>query len=124
MKQAHKLFTFINSDRDATVASRVQIAGTSQRRRRGLLGRTAFDEIAGLWIIPCEAIHTFGMKIALDSIFLDKNLKVRSLRSGLKPGRIAICLRAHSVLEVPVGAIAASGTLVGDRLECLGLEDK
>ena len=124
MKHAPKLFTFINSNRGATVASGVQIAGASRERRRGLLGRTAFDELGGLWIVPCEAIHTFGMKIAIDSIFLDKTLKVRSLRSGLKPGRIAICLPAYSVLEVPVGVIAASGTVVGDRFECLGFESK
>ena len=124
MKHAPKLFTFINRDQDVTVASGVQIVGASRERRRGLLGRTAFDELGGLWIVPCEAIHTFGMKIAIDSIFLDKHLKVRSLRSGLKPGRIAICLPAHSVLELPVGVIAASGTVVGDRFECLGFESK
>ena len=120
MEQTSKLVTFVNRDRASNVAGRVRIAGTSRERRRGLLGVSDFDEDRGLWIIPCEAIHTFGMKVTLDSIFLDKRLRVRSLRSNLKPGRIAVCLRAHSVLELPVGTIARSGTLIGDQLEATG----
>ncbi len=104
------------------LASRVRLAGTSRERRRGLLGETAFDNISGLWIVPCEAVHTFGMKMPIDSIFLDKRLCVKSLRTNLKPGRVAICLSAHSVLELPAGTVTSSGTAVGDRLECAAAE--
>ncbi len=106
--------TFINRDRGSTVANKVQLAGTSRERRRGLLGR---DDFAGLWIVPCEAIHTFGMRVEIDAVFLDRELRVRGLKRHLRPGRISFCLRAHSVLELPAGAISSSGTATGDRLE-------
>ena len=118
MEQTSNFVAFANRNRATDVATQVCIAGTSHERRRGLLNRKELDEGSGIWILPCEAIHTFGMKFPIDSIFLDKRLRVRSLHKGLKPGRIAFCLRAHSVLELPVGTIKKSGTLLGDQLDC------
>jgi uncharacterized membrane protein (UPF0127 family) len=31
--------------------------------------------------------------------------------------RLSACLSAHSILELPAGAVAASGTEAGDQLE-------
>ncbi len=112
-----QLFRFVNLARGSVIAMRVRIAGTSAERRRGLLKTTSLHEDAGLWIVPCEAIHTFGMKLPIDAVFLDKDLRVCSLRCHLRPSRIAFSLRAHSVLELPAGVIARSGTVVGDQLE-------
>ena len=118
MEQASNLLLFANRNRATHVATQVRVAGTSLQRRRGLLDFEEFKEGSGIWILPCEAIHTFGMKFPIDSIFLDKRLRVRSVRKSLKPCRIAFCLTAHSVLELPAGAIERSGTLLGDQLDC------
>lgn len=106
-----------NLDRGVTVATEVRVAGTSGARRRGLLDVEALAEGAGLWIAPCEAIHTFGMKVPIDVVFLDKDFRVRKLVANLAPRRIAICLKASSVLELQREAVARSGTSVGDRLK-------
>jgi hypothetical protein len=111
------LYAIHNVTRGVTLATHVALAGTSEARRRGLLDAENLDAGAGLWIVPCEAIHTFGMKVRLDIVFLDKNFQVRKISTGLGPWRMSICLRAHSVLELPAGAIARSGTQLGDRLE-------
>jgi hypothetical protein len=111
------LYVIRNVTRDLTLATHVALAGTSQARRRGLLDAENLDTGSGLWIVPCEAIHTFGMKVRLDVVFLDKNLQVRKISPDLGPRRMSICLRAHSVLELPAGAVARSGTKLGDRLE-------
>ncbi len=116
------LYSLVNLDRASTIAKRVRLAGTSRERRRGLLQTTTLHEDAGVWLVPCEAIHTFGMQLAIDAIFLDKDLRVRSLRANLRPSRIAFSLRAHSVLELPAGTIARTGTAVGDRLELSGAQ--
>jgi hypothetical protein len=42
---------------------------------------------------------------------------VLKAKPSVKPWRIAACLRAHSVLELPEGQIAATGTRAGDQLE-------
>jgi uncharacterized membrane protein (UPF0127 family) len=69
-----------------------------------------------MWIVPCEAVHSFGMKFAIDVIYLDRKKRVRKVRKAMVPRRLSGCLLAHSVLELPVGAIEASGTMAGDQL--------
>jgi hypothetical protein len=100
------------------VAGQVQVAGVSRERRKGLSGIAEMPVDSGLWIIPCEAIHTFGMKMRIDVIFLDRDFRVRHTRAALAPNRVAVCLRAYSVLELAPGSIERSGTRVGDRFEC------
>lgn len=74
---------------------------------------------AGLWIAPCEAIHTMGMKIPIDVLFLSKSYEVRKISAGLPPWRFSVCLRAHSVLELASGTLKSSGTQAGDQLSLL-----
>ena len=109
-------YSVLNLDRGVAVARQVRVASTSRDRRTGLLGVDSLAEDAGLWIVPCEAIHTFGMRVPIDVLFLDKEFRVRKLQAGLIPWRIALCLRASSVLELAAGSAARSSTKVGDRL--------
>jgi uncharacterized membrane protein (UPF0127 family) len=110
------LYVIHNVTRGLTLATHVALAGTSEARRRGLLDAESLEAGIGLWIVPCEAIHTFDMKVRLDVVFLDKNLQVRKISSDLGPWRMSVCLQAHSVLELPAGAVARSGTQHGDQL--------
>jgi uncharacterized membrane protein (UPF0127 family) len=106
-----------NVTRETILAERVEVAGTSQARRRGLLGRTGLEPGAGLWLVPCEWVHMIGMKFAIDIVVLDKNDVVVGVQEGLRPGRFGkLFWRAHSTLELPVGAIRASATVKGDRI--------
>ena len=113
---AESLYTTDNLTRGTTLATSTRIAGTSAARRRGLLATDSLLSGDGLWIAPCEAIHTVGMKWPIDAIFLDKSYRVRKVSARLPPWRIAICWTAASVLELPAGVLLASGTQVGDEL--------
>lgn len=106
-----------NLTRQVVIASHVEVADHGARRRKGLLGRDHLAAGEGLWILPCEAVHTFGMQFAIDLIYLDRNHRVRKIRSGVPPYRISGCLSAHSVLELAAGTIKQSQTKPGDRLE-------
>jgi uncharacterized membrane protein (UPF0127 family) len=99
------------------LATEADVADTSAKRRKGLLGRDSLPPGEGLWIAPCEGVHTFRMRFAIDVLFLDRNRKVLKIRAAMPRGRIALCLRAHSVLELPAGAAEAAGTRAGDQLE-------
>ncbi|MFL6415657.1 MAG: DUF192 domain-containing protein [Bryobacteraceae bacterium] len=109
-------YTVVNESRNRTVANRVRLASTGATRRKGLLGVSHLDENSGLWIVPCEAVHTFGMRIPIDTVFLDRKGRVKKIRANLRAWRFAVDLRAHSVLELAAGALARSGTQVGDHL--------
>lgn len=109
-------YKLINLDNGLTVVSCLRIAGDSATRRKGLLGVQELDRDSGLWIMPCEAIHTFGLKMPIDVLFLDREFRVKKLLEGLRPLRISVCLQASSVVEMRAGAIADSKTTVGHRL--------
>lgn len=108
-------YVVFNLDRGMKVAERVRLAATSSARRKGLLGIGKLSAGAGLWIAPCEAIHTFGMQMPIDAIFIDRKYQVRKLRPYLAPSRISICLAADSVLELEAGTVARTRTLPGDQ---------
>jgi uncharacterized membrane protein (UPF0127 family) len=94
----------------------VDAADTSAKRRTGLLNRSRLEPGEGLWIVPCEAVHSFFMKFPIDVIYLDRQRRVRKVTRNLVPWRISGCLTAHSVLELPAGTADATGTRRGDQL--------
>ena len=112
-------FRVRNVTRGTSIGDAVDAAESSAQRRTGLLKHDKLNDGAGLWIIPCEAVHTFFMKFAIDLIYLDRNRRVRGIVSGLRPWRFSMCLPAHSVLELPSGTIDRTNTQRGDELELL-----
>jgi uncharacterized membrane protein (UPF0127 family) len=57
------------------------------------------------------------MKFPIDVAFLSKKRKVLKVRKEMPRRRFAICMRAHSVLELPAGILDSTGTETGDQLE-------
>lgn len=106
-----------NADRDQILADRADIAGTSAKRREGLLKRTGLEPGEGLWIVPCEGVHTFAMKFPIDVVFLDKKHRVVKTVPNMGRRRFAFSIWARSVVELPAGTIQATSTQVGDQLE-------
>jgi hypothetical protein len=111
----HLKFLVRNETRQ-TVLGTADVANTSAKRRAGLLKRQSFEPGAGLWIVPCEAVHSFFMKFAIDVVYLDRKKRVRKVTANLVPWRISGCLTAHSVLELPAGMAAETNTQRGDQL--------
>lgn len=85
-------------------------------RACGLLGRSPPPPGHGLWIIPCQSIHSFGMHYPIDVVFLDRSGRVLKTVSELKPFRTAACLNAVSVIELAAGQIKAIEIQLGDRI--------
>jgi len=106
-----------NTTRGTMLADRADIADTSAKRRKGLLKHSGLAPGEGLWIVPCEGVHTFFMKFPIDVVFLNRKRKVLKVRANMGRRRIAMSLRAHSVLELPAGRAAETGTQRGDQLE-------
>ena len=64
-----------------------------------LLGRGQAG--AGLLIPHCKSVHTFGMRFALDIVFLDEEGRPLAVRRGVPPRRFASNRNAAAVLELP-----------------------
>ncbi len=107
----------LNLTRQAVLAERVEVADRGARRGKGLLGRKGLDPGEGLWIVPCEAVHTFGMRFPIDLVYIDRKHRVKKVRSHVPAWRLSACLSAHSVIELASGAVRDTQTKAGDQLE-------
>ncbi|MGH2963068.1 MAG: DUF192 domain-containing protein [Solirubrobacterales bacterium] len=80
---------------------RVRVADRPLARLLGLALLNRESAGPGLLIPRCRSIHTFGMRFPLDLAFLDRDGAVISLRTSVRPGRVALEPRAAAVLELP-----------------------
>lgn len=72
----------------------------------GLLRRPRLDANTGLYLPDCCSIHTFGMAYAIDVLFVDRYGYVLKRIDALPPWRVAICVQADGVVELPAGYCA------------------
>ena len=108
----------------ACLAERLEIANTAWTRLCGLMFRRTLAQGHALWIRPCNGVHTFWMRFAIDVIYLDRELRVVRLIENLRPFRLTMPQRtARSVIELPAHTIAQAGIRLGDQLRAVK-EDK
>jgi hypothetical protein len=106
-----------NLTRNSVLATRMEVADSAAARKKGLLGRERLLAGEGLWIIPCESVHTFWMRFPIDLVYLDRKKRVCKVKSSVSPWRLSACLWAHSIIELPSGTISETQTRAGDILE-------
>ncbi len=106
-----------NVARGTVLATRLEAAHTGEKRRKGLLGRDGLAPGEGLWISPCESVHTFFMRFPIDLVYIDREKRIRKTSSAVGPWRLSVCWSAHSILELPAGTIEKTQTERGDTLE-------
>jgi len=109
-----------NRTRTTYLATELAIARTHWTRFRGLMATDAvhFRSGQGLWIVPCHGVHTFAMRFPIDAVYLDPEKVVIHIEQDLRPWRMAaIRIRAASVLELPVGTVHHTQTMLGDRVD-------
>ncbi len=109
-------FRVTNSTRAALLADRAERATSFAKRLKGLIGRSRFEAGEGLQIAPCNSIHTFFMRFAVDVIFLDGAGRVLRIWPRVRPWRALACPDAKSVLELPAGTVERTGTRPADEL--------
>ncbi len=106
-----------NATRERDLMTQGLTADRPWSRVRGLIGCAPLKEGQGLWITPCNGIHMLFMSFAIDAVYLDRERRIVALDADMAPWQLGRFIRgAHSVLELPAGTIAATGTEVGDQL--------
>ena len=86
-------------------------AETPFARMRGLLGRSGLAAGSALLLAPCNAIHTLGMRFAIDVRFYDRRGRLVREVLGVQPGRWWVwgTWRAACALESAAGDPAFTG---------------
>jgi hypothetical protein len=95
----------------AAIASlNVSIASTFRARLLGLAGLRAMSHGVGLLLPATRSVHTFGMRFAIDLVWLDRAGNVLRVDRSVPPLRVRCCRDAWGVVE-----LAARDA--GDRVE-------
>lgn len=87
-------------------------AQTHRSRRRGLAKLDALAPDHALHIPQTPSVHTFGMRFALDLIWLDRHGGLVRVDRDVPRGRLRFCGGARSVIETVAGqadAFVAAG---------------
>lgn len=88
-------------------------------RLRGWLGRATPEAGEALWLYPCRAVHTLGMRFPIDVLFLDAQGRVLRVIHRLPPWRVSLHWAARSVVELPPGEARLRLLHVGSRLDLI-----
>ncbi|MBM3858648.1 MAG: DUF192 domain-containing protein [Verrucomicrobia bacterium] len=105
-----------NLTKNTLLSERCWFADSFWNRLVGLIGRRFFSEGEGMIFDRCRAIHTFGMRFAIDVVWLNKDFQVLRAVESLLPYRVCAQPRAAFVLELPEGTIRRTHTAAGDNV--------
>lgn len=94
----------------------VSITETARERMRGLLGRSALGSGEALLLDRCGSVHTFGMRFAIDVVFLDRRHCIVAIHHVVPRRRVLFSPRATHTLEMPASSARQCGLTVGDTL--------
>lgn len=111
------VFVLHNLTRRTTAAARVTVPTRPMEWALGLLARPPLGSGEALWLPGCRGIHTWGMRYAIDVIFVDRECRVLRVVRGLSPWRLILWAPqgTDGVLEFPAGG--AEAVTPGDRLK-------
>ena len=82
-------------------------AVTPLARLRGLALRRSLAPGHGLLLRRCRSVHTFGMRFALDLVWLDGAGRPVRVDAAVPPWRVRAAGAAHAVVELAAGGAAA-----------------
>ena len=112
-----------NRTRGTLLAADVESAAGLWAKFLGLMGRSSLDVGEGLWLPDSNGIHMMFMRFPIDAVFLGRPetggaRRVVAARPNLPVwrGLVPLIRGAHGVLELPVGTIMATSTIVGDEI--------
>jgi uncharacterized membrane protein (UPF0127 family) len=81
----------------------LHVARSFEERRRGLARMQPMPGDHALHILRTTSVHTFGMRFALDLVWLGHDGRVVRIDRDVPARRIKLCLRARSVVETCAG---------------------
>lgn len=102
------------------IADKCFVAERFLERLKGLIGKARLEPGEAMYFPRCNSVHMWFMRTAIDIIFLDRNKKVTSVHSNVRPWKFLPVsdFSAKDTLELPPGRAAEFGIRPGDQL-CL-----
>jgi uncharacterized membrane protein (UPF0127 family) len=115
------LLTIWDETLGTLVGDQILLAHRPLARLVGLLDHQTLSPGQGMLLLPCTSVHTLGMRMAIDVVFLrlagPRRGEVLRIAGRVRPWRLALGQRGtQAVLELPCGQAQARGVLPGHVL--------
>lgn len=104
-------------DTNSNLPVSISKTSTMFERMRGLLFRKKLACNEGLWIEPCNSIHTFFMNYPIDAVFMDRTGTVINICENLPAWRISGNIKAVAVIELLAGTAKLFQIEAGKRYQ-------
>jgi uncharacterized membrane protein (UPF0127 family) len=100
------------------VLASLEVADTFRARLQGLIGRADLD--GALLVRPARAVHTLGMRFAIDVAYCNTDMIVLRTVTLARHRIDRPVWKARCVIEAPAGAFEQWHLVPGDELEVQG----
>ena len=110
------------SKNQSELAANVTFANSFFAKAFGLMGKKELPLgeallFKGSRSMPCNSIQTTFMRFALDIVFLDSEMKVKSVLRNVKPWRVTWPVSgAVTAIEMTSGSLNGKSIEIGDQL--------
>ncbi len=94
----------------------VRVAATARARLLGLAGLRAVPPGAGLLLPRTRSVHTVGMRMPIDLVWIDARARVVGVDAAVAPWRLRACRAARHVLELPAHTAAPADLQPGSTI--------
>lgn len=103
-----------NNSNGCLLADKGKLADNYFTRLKGLLNKKSMPAGSALIIKPCSMVHSIGMKMYIDVLFVSSTKEVVHIIEAMKPNRVSPFIHnAQLVIELPAGQIQKTATLIG-----------
>ena len=108
----------LNKTRGTVIAKHLMTLNANCYNTLRFLNRCGIPRNCALWIAPCRAVYTVGMKKPVDIAFVNQRGRIVTMFKSFPPDCIADSSRgAVSAMELPPNALNESATDLGDTIE-------
>lgn len=115
-----KKIMVINIDNGNILVEKGGLASNFFTRCKGLLGKKEMPPGEGLVLYPCNMVHSIGMQIVIDVLFVSRDNQVIYIIKEMAPNRISdLVNNAHYVVELPAGQACRTGTAIGQKISVI-----
>lgn len=93
----------------------MRIADDFITRLMGLFSGEKLVEGEAIYLSPCNAVHTIGMRYFIDVLFLDNSNRIIKVERNVKKNSFHYCRDAKHTVEMLAGEIDRLGIITGKR---------
>jgi len=110
--------TLVSKTKGRVLIPRLKTATSFPSRAVGLISRSSLPDDEAMYFPWSSSIHTCFMRFAIDCVFVDRQMRIKTIYHGVRPWRLAwpVGRGVFGVIEMASGNAERLGLQVGEEL--------